>query len=52
MATPFLRQLSKLAASPQGRKVVDEAKRLARDPETRKKIDDARRQVMRRGRAG
>jgi hypothetical protein len=52
MASPFLRQLSKLARSPQGRKVADEAKRLARDPETRKKIDEARRQIMRRGRGG
>jgi hypothetical protein len=52
MATPFFRQLSKLARSPQGRKVVDEAKRLARDPATRKRIEDARRRVMQRGRAG
>jgi len=52
MASPFFRQLSKLARSPQGRKVVDEAKRLARDPAARKKIDDARRQIMRRDRAG
>jgi hypothetical protein len=52
MATPFLKKLSQLARSPQGRKVVDEAKRLARDPATRRRIDDARRQLRRRGRAG
>jgi hypothetical protein len=52
MATPFVRQLSQLARSPQGRKVVEEAKRLARDPATRGRIDEARRRLMRRGRAG
>jgi len=50
MASSFFKQLSKLARSPEGRKVADEAKRLARDPETRRKIDEARRQIMRRGR--
>jgi hypothetical protein len=52
MATPFLKRLSQIARSPQGRKVVVEAKRLSHDPATRRKIDEARRQVMRRGRAG
>jgi hypothetical protein len=52
MATPFTKRLAQFARSPQGRKVVDEAKRLARDPATRRRIEDARRQLMRRGRAG
>jgi hypothetical protein len=52
MPSPFLRKLQDLASGPQGRKVVDEAKRLARDPDTRRKIDDARRKLMNRGGGG
>ena len=52
MPTPFLRQMAKLARSPEGRRVVEEAKRLARDPASRRRIDEARRRVMRSGRAG
>jgi hypothetical protein len=52
MPSPFLRKLQDFAGGPQGRKVVDEAKRLARDPDTRRKIDDARRKLMNRGGGG
>jgi hypothetical protein len=49
MSTRFFQQVVKLARSPQGRRVADEAKRLAKDPNTRRRIDEARRRVMQRG---
>ena len=50
MSTRFMQQIAKLARSPEGRRLADEAKRLARDPQTRRRIDEARRRVMGRGR--
>jgi hypothetical protein len=50
MPTRFLKQLSRLARSPEGRRLAEEAKRLAKDPATRTRIDEARRRVMSRGR--
>jgi hypothetical protein len=49
MTTRFLKQVRKLAASPEGRRVAQEAKRLARDPRTRARIDEARRRLAHRG---
>ena len=50
MATRFLQEISRLARSPQGRRVAEEAKRLAKDPAARKRIDEARRRLMSRDR--
>jgi hypothetical protein len=50
MPTSFLKQITKLARGPEGRRVAEEAKRLAKDPRTRQRIDEARRRVMGRGR--
>ena len=41
----FMQRLQKLASSPQGRRVIDEAKRLAKDPARRKQLDDLRRRL-------
>jgi hypothetical protein len=45
MTTPFLKQVRRLARSPEGRRVTDEAKRLTHDPRTRARIDEARRRL-------
>jgi hypothetical protein len=45
-----MRQVSKFARSPQGRKALTEAKRLAKDPKTRRQIDDVRRRLATKGR--
>jgi hypothetical protein len=51
MSTRFLEQVTKLARSPQGRRVAEEAKRLAKDPNTRARIDEARRRLTHSGRS-
>jgi hypothetical protein len=45
-------RIGRFARSPQGRRVVAEAKRLARDPKRREQIDEARRRLMSRGGRG
>jgi hypothetical protein len=45
MSTPFLQQVRKLARSPEGKRVADEAKRLSHDPRVKARIDEARRRV-------
>jgi hypothetical protein len=45
MSTPFLKQVRKLARSPEGRRVTDEAQRLAHDPRVKARIDEARRRL-------
>jgi hypothetical protein len=47
---PLFRNLSRIARSPQGRKMMSEAQRLARDPETRRKITEAGRRLQQRRR--
>ncbi len=42
----MLSNLMRLARTPQGRKLAEQAMRAARDPKTRKQIDDVRRRVM------
>ncbi len=42
----MLTNLLRLARTPQGRKLADQAMRAARDPKTRKQIDEMRRRVM------
>ena len=48
----LMSKLTHLAKSPQGKKMVDQAKQLASDPKTRAKIDEARSKLMKRGGAG
>ncbi|WP_196809229.1 hypothetical protein [Conexibacter woesei] len=45
MTTPFLKQVRRLARSPEGKRVADEAQRLAHDPRVKARIDEARRRV-------
>jgi hypothetical protein len=45
MSTPFMTQVRKLARSPEGKRVTDEAKRLAHDPRVKARIDEARRRI-------
>jgi hypothetical protein len=45
MSTPFLKQVRRLARSPEGRRVADEAKRLSHDPRVKARIDEARRRL-------
>jgi hypothetical protein len=49
MSTRFLQQVTKLARSPEGHRVAQEAKRLAKDPKTRARIDEARRRLTHPG---
>ena len=42
----MLSNLLRLARTPQGRRLAEQAVRAARDPKTRKQIDDVRRRVM------
>jgi hypothetical protein len=42
-------KLAKLAASPQGRRIADQAMRKAKDPKTRRQIDAARAKLLDRG---
>jgi hypothetical protein len=44
----LISKATSFARSPQGRKLVDEAKRLSKDPETRRKIDGVRAQLQKR----
>lgn len=51
----FLSSVKKFARSPQGRKVMREAKKLAKDPSRRRQIDDVRRRLTgesKKGRGG
>jgi hypothetical protein len=45
-------RIGRFARSPQGKRVMTEAKRLARDPQRRRQIDDLRRRLTSRGGAG
>ena len=45
MTTAFLQQVRRLARSPEGKRVTDEAKRLSHDPRVKARIDEARRRV-------
>ena len=45
MSTTFLRQVRRLARSPEGKRVADEAKRLAHDPRVKARIDEARKRL-------
>ena len=53
MSTPFMTQVRRLARSPEGKRVADEAKRLAHDPRVKARIDEARKRIAhpRTGRA-
>jgi len=42
----LLTNLMRLARTPQGRRLAEQAVRAARDPKTRKQIDEVRRRVM------
>jgi hypothetical protein len=42
-------RIGRFARSPQGKRVISEAKRLAQDPQRRKQIDEVRRRLMSRG---
>ena len=44
----LLTSLLRLARSPQGRRLAEQAVRAARDPKTRKQLDDVRRRVATR----
>lgn len=45
MSTPFLKEVRRLARSPEGKRVTDEAKRLSHDPRVKARIDEARRRL-------
>jgi hypothetical protein len=50
MSPSLLNRVAKLARSPQGRRLADQAVRAARDPKTRRQIEQVRsRLVSRRG---
>lgn len=38
-------KVAKLASTPQGRRMIEQAKRAARDPENRRKVEGAVRQL-------
>ena len=44
----FMGRISRLARSPQGRRMMEQAQRVARDPATRRKITEARQRLGRR----
>jgi hypothetical protein len=48
----LMNRIGKFARSPQGKRVMDEAKRLAQDPQRRKQIDGLRRRLTSRGGRG
>ena len=49
----LMNRLTKLANSPQGRKLAEKAKDVANDPKTKAKIEDAKRKLAeRRGGGG
>jgi hypothetical protein len=41
-------RITRLARSPQGRRLADRAQQLARDPSTRRKIEDLRGRLMKK----
>jgi hypothetical protein len=41
----FMKKLTDLANSPQGRKLADKAKQFADDPKTKEKVDQAKRKL-------
>ena len=47
----LMNTLARFARSPQGRKLVGQAKRYARSPEGRAKVDQVRRQIAARRRS-
>lgn len=48
----LMNRLTRLANSPQGRKLADKAKDIANDPKTKAKIEDAKRKLAERRGAG
>ena len=44
----LMRNVARFARSPQGRKMLDEAKRMSKDPETRRKLEGFRAQMAKR----
>lgn len=46
----ILSKVSKLARSPQGRRLADQAVRAAKDPKTKRQIADVRARLAKRGR--
>ena len=49
MASSLLSKIAKLAASPQGKKMINQAKDFASKPETKAKIEQAVRRIRSRG---
>ena len=45
----LLSKVSKLARSPQGRKLADQAVRAAKDPKTKRQMVQVRNRLMKRG---
>jgi len=45
--TPLSNRVRAILDSPEGRRVIAEAKKLAKDPGTRRRIDDVRRHLVR-----
>jgi hypothetical protein len=48
----FMKKIQDFAKSPQGKKLVDDAKKMASDPKTKQKIDEARKKFMGGGSTG
>jgi hypothetical protein len=47
----FLGRIGKFARSPQGKKLINEAKELAQDPHTKQRIEDARQRLVNKDKA-
>jgi hypothetical protein len=45
----LISKVSKLARSPQGRQLADQAMRKAKDPKTKRQIESVRTKLMQRG---
>jgi hypothetical protein len=44
----FMGRVGKLAKSPQGKKLINQAQEMAKDPRTKQKIEEARERLMKK----
>ena len=45
MSSPLMQKLTKLANSPQGKKLADKAQEFAKDPKTKEQVEKAKRKL-------